>query len=1218
LSSAALDVGDADEEERDAHRGVKRDAAGSDPTALLPSKKQKLRLSSGSQGGSSSTFALRTSGGGLVSPASAFETDSLRSSSESNQTTPLATAAGSIAKTAIQGLRTNLAPGAPMSKLQSLIGKDNAKLKHKEDKLRELFVKDRNNFLLSDPHAHLMDVYKTPTAFTQEFETDEEIAIPKLLTKMRLPIRANESAILPTFQEFKKEFDSVTRNVFEDMDWKNVVVAGGAVLSSLLKLDEKDKAHFRDADVDLFLFGLSEEQAAQKVKDIFFQIQSRTNASCQIVRTRHAVTILGQYPNRHIQVILRLYKSPAEVLMGFDVDCCCVCYDGSAVWALPRAKRAITKRYNLVDMSRRSLTYETRLYKYAKRGFCVAVPGLQRQLVEPSIYDKRPWKVHGLAKLLIFENDVNTRAPRASRTSDPNAIWKPTNARHQRYQIYAKDEYTEDRINEFEAAENENTPDYSNIFLPWGPQWKLSKIMKHIEHRDKAFFFSGDSKRHMVLVGLDGVLEGKKPSWDKSEGTPNSLPKGAFVEGPIKFLTENPGRQLLSGSFHPVDDDSWFNDCYLNDPAKELVQHFVDASFGNRMDVLNTLVRKAGRQLDANVTDYFPQGRSALGYASLFNHGEVVRLLLDKGASFTAMDSSTGFQPIHYAAMAGHTSLFEVLAQKGARVSASTRDQNWTPLHFAAYYHHMDLLKVILNEYTSSIDLNAPDVQNRTPLFVAAMAGHLDAVQALKEAGAKLDLKDISLVSPMEMAAKLGNRAVATYLISELKPQYPPVIQDIPMPAGAAQSSSLFISEAISHDLFHAHDTAGQTILHYAVRTGEVHLVKKLVQARIKSGVEVEARFFRGIKFDVPAVSSDSKHVDVDAENIFGQTPLYYAHQLLSSVALPAGAPAPIGDSSNLFGLPKHDHLNNWLVIRELLVAAGASYPHLLYHRDLPEVKDDNMTNLVTRQAQAAKDEFKRLEAYELELERLFLEDAKKEQEKQKVSDHRSKKRRAASPPPQISDDSADLPFKAAAAAIPKATSASFSVGTGSIAASAPTSAYSTKYVETLSKAAAEPIEPFRPPETSPVSLTSAPTFTSLGSSTAISLSAFGGGSALGSTSSNLSAFGGSALSASSMMIGATPVKQQPRVASGAAPVQTARSTQILKSDIAILLARVISLAKANLITVAEKAVLKTLALQRDRHMIAALRAFQTDSDEEEFNDTLKSISALRAATPAF
>jgi len=49
----------------------------------------------------------------------------------------------------------------------------------------------------------------------------------------------------------------------------------------------------------------------------------------------------------------------AEVLMGFDLDCVTVGYDGKTVWALPRAHRAITGQYNLVDMDRRSTTYLT-------------------------------------------------------------------------------------------------------------------------------------------------------------------------------------------------------------------------------------------------------------------------------------------------------------------------------------------------------------------------------------------------------------------------------------------------------------------------------------------------------------------------------------------------------------------------------------------------------------------------------------------------------------------------------------------------------------------------------------------------------------------------------------------------------------------------------------------------------------------------------------------
>jgi hypothetical protein len=65
-----------------------------------------------------------------------------------------------------------------------------------------------------------------------------------------------------------------------------------------------------------------------------------------------------------------MYKSPAEIIMGFDIDACCgllpspfifpirllltfasVLYDGTSVWVLPRARRAIVTGLNYVDMS---------------------------------------------------------------------------------------------------------------------------------------------------------------------------------------------------------------------------------------------------------------------------------------------------------------------------------------------------------------------------------------------------------------------------------------------------------------------------------------------------------------------------------------------------------------------------------------------------------------------------------------------------------------------------------------------------------------------------------------------------------------------------------------------------------------------------------------------------------------------------------------------------
>jgi hypothetical protein len=90
------------------------------------------------------------------------------------------------------------------------------------------------------------------------------------------------------------------------------------------------------------------------------------------VRSKNVITLVSQYPYRYIQIILRLYHSPAEVLMGFDVDCCSVGYDGQNVWVLPRAQNALVRQQNTVDMTRRSPSYEMRLAKYSERGFEVS------------------------------------------------------------------------------------------------------------------------------------------------------------------------------------------------------------------------------------------------------------------------------------------------------------------------------------------------------------------------------------------------------------------------------------------------------------------------------------------------------------------------------------------------------------------------------------------------------------------------------------------------------------------------------------------------------------------------------------------------------------------------------------------------------------------------------------------------------------------------------
>ena len=106
-------------------------------------------------------------------------------------------------------------------------------------------------------------------------------------------------------------------------------------------------------------------------------------------------------------MISRLYKSPSEILLGFDLDCSCIGFNGSEVFAAPRAIRALNTRSNIVDLTRRSLSYEARLFKYAKRNFATVLRGITRNEINPLVYQKLNWcdakGVAGLQKLLMYE-----------------------------------------------------------------------------------------------------------------------------------------------------------------------------------------------------------------------------------------------------------------------------------------------------------------------------------------------------------------------------------------------------------------------------------------------------------------------------------------------------------------------------------------------------------------------------------------------------------------------------------------------------------------------------------------------------------------------------------------------------------------------------------------------------------------------------------------------
>jgi len=78
-------------------------------------------------------------------------------------------------------------------------------------------------------------------------------------------------------------------------------------------------------------------------------------------------------PYRTIQINLSLFRTKAEVLASFDLDCVAVCFDGTRVECLPRFRRAVITRTVTVNANLRAHSY-IRLFKYCSRGWSFVLP----------------------------------------------------------------------------------------------------------------------------------------------------------------------------------------------------------------------------------------------------------------------------------------------------------------------------------------------------------------------------------------------------------------------------------------------------------------------------------------------------------------------------------------------------------------------------------------------------------------------------------------------------------------------------------------------------------------------------------------------------------------------------------------------------------------------------------------------------------------------------
>jgi hypothetical protein len=204
--------------------------------------------------------------------------------------------------------------------------------------------------------------------------------------------RARVMRIQPTNEIFVKAFDYITEGALRGLDWSNVLVAGGKVLSTLIGASD-----VRDGDIDIYLYGLDVEQANRKVKHIYKVWSDNlpaANVEKLVVKNSKTINLLPSYPHCRVQIVLKLISSPTQVLLNFDLDACAIAFDGSHVLMLPRCARAIETGYSVFTMdliwghhlSERRATQQSRVFKYADRGFGLRIlPSYAKSLEEDDL-----------------------------------------------------------------------------------------------------------------------------------------------------------------------------------------------------------------------------------------------------------------------------------------------------------------------------------------------------------------------------------------------------------------------------------------------------------------------------------------------------------------------------------------------------------------------------------------------------------------------------------------------------------------------------------------------------------------------------------------------------------------------------------------------------------------------------------------------------------------
>lgn len=196
------------------------------------------------------------------------------------------------------------------------------------------------------------------------------------------------------------------RDILKMIFARKFVVAGGCVCDLLCRRGIND--------IDMFAPGMTEKEAEKQFSDLEEDLKKWVETEKQFsglekelkrwigvgigsiatYRTNNCITIhmTKGWAKFEVQLIMRNYRTVDEIIYGFDIAPSAVAWDGNAVYATIAARYAYYAGVFVPDVTRRRLTFETRIVKYTMRkSFAVVLPHLDTDGFEETKVLKLPF-----------------------------------------------------------------------------------------------------------------------------------------------------------------------------------------------------------------------------------------------------------------------------------------------------------------------------------------------------------------------------------------------------------------------------------------------------------------------------------------------------------------------------------------------------------------------------------------------------------------------------------------------------------------------------------------------------------------------------------------------------------------------------------------------------------------------------------------------------------